>query len=198
MVGAFGRSRLDSRTRLFVKLDSWHTLALPLFRRAFPSVPWVFLYRDPVEVLVSQLRERGMQMVPGMMPPALYGLTSDEGTSAAEYCTRVLEKVCRAVLDVHDNGGGLLVNYRDLPEAVWTTVLPHLGVACGDDEREIMAHAARVDAKRPGLPFASDTEDKQREATGLVRTIAERHLGDVYRRLEVAALAAPLVRGIRL
>ena len=96
MVGAFGRSRLDSRTRLFVKLDSWHTLALPLFRRAFPSVPWVFLYRDPVEVLVSQMRQRGMQMVPGMMPPHLYGLEGDEGMSAAEYSARVLEKICRA------------------------------------------------------------------------------------------------------
>jgi hypothetical protein len=190
MIGAFGRRRHGDERRLFVKLDSWHTLALPLFLRAFPSVPWVFVYRDPVEVLVSQMRERGMQTVPGMLPPGLSGLAYTEGMSGAEYCARVLETICRAVLDAHGNGHGLLVNYRDLPEAVWTTLLPHFGVASADDDRRVMADAARVDAKRPGLPFTSDTEDKQREATELIRTMAERHLGDVYRHLELLRSAA--------
>jgi hypothetical protein len=61
MSAAFGRRG----GRPFVlKLDAWHALALPLFRRAFPDTPWVFLYRDPVEVLVSHMRQRGSQMLP--------------------------------------------------------------------------------------------------------------------------------------
>jgi hypothetical protein len=56
MVGALGRLRCGDEANYFIKLDSWHTLALPLFRRVVPDVPWIFLYRDPVEVLVSQLR----------------------------------------------------------------------------------------------------------------------------------------------
>ena len=52
MIAAF-TGRLGGENRhCVVKLDSWHVLALPLFRRAFPQVPWVFLYRDPIDVMV--------------------------------------------------------------------------------------------------------------------------------------------------
>lgn len=44
--------------RLFIKLDAWHILSLPLLRRVFPGVPCYFVFRDPVEVMVS-LRTRG-------------------------------------------------------------------------------------------------------------------------------------------
>jgi len=67
-----------------VKLDSWHTIALPLFRRAFPAVPWVFLYATPVEVMVSQLRMPGLQMLPEGIGPQLYGIERSYGGA----CTR--------------------------------------------------------------------------------------------------------------
>ena len=79
MVAAFGRRRGGRERHYFIKLDSWHTLALPLFRRAFPSVPWVFLYRDPVEVLVSQMRQRGAQTVAEIIPPSFYGIDGSDG-----------------------------------------------------------------------------------------------------------------------
>ncbi|HXK21105.1 MAG TPA: sulfotransferase family protein, partial [Myxococcota bacterium] len=74
LVGALGRPRADGERRLFVKLDSWHVHALPLLRRAFPDVPWIFLLRDPLELLVSHRRERGAQMIPGALTLAAAGL----------------------------------------------------------------------------------------------------------------------------
>lgn len=120
LVMAYGRRRAGSERHTFVKLDSWHTLALPLFRRAFPSVPWLFLYREPIEVLVSQMRQRGTQMVAEIMPPSLYGIDNAGGMRAEEYCARVLNRICTAVIDNYGAGGGLLVNYRELPGAIWT------------------------------------------------------------------------------
>ena len=94
IIGALGQKRSGNEQRYFVKLDCWHTLALPLFRRAFPAVPWVFLYRDPVEVLVSQLRIPGTQMIPGSVGPDLYGLERSYGPGTAEdYYAQVLAKV---------------------------------------------------------------------------------------------------------
>src|SRR3954471_8081828 len=86
MVGTYGRRAERRGGPFFVKLDSWHTLALPLFRAAFPTVPWVFLYRDPVEILVSQIRQRGAQTVPQLMSPAFYGLETGSDAPAEEYC----------------------------------------------------------------------------------------------------------------
>ena len=38
-----------------MKFSSWNVLYLPLVRAAFPVVPWVFVYRHPVEVMVANL-----------------------------------------------------------------------------------------------------------------------------------------------
>lgn len=184
MVTAFGRRRGGGERHYFIKLDSWHTLALPLFRRAFPSVPWVFLYRDPVEVLVSQMRQRGTQMVSEIISPSLYDIDDAAAMRGEEYCARVLNKICSAVVDNNGEGGRLVVNYRELPDAFWTRILPHFGVAYSECEREAMRLAARYDAKAPSFEFANDTEAKQREASELIRTLADRHLGGVYRQLE--------------
>lgn len=192
MVAAFGRKRSGGERDYFIKLDSWHTLALPLFRRAFPTVPWVFLYRDPVEVMVSQMRQRGTQMVSEIISPSLYGIDDAEGMRGEEYCARVLNKICTAVVDNNGEGGGLLVNYRELSDAFWTRILPHFGVACSERERDAMSRAARYDAKAPNFEFANDTAAKQREATELIRTLADRHLGGVYRQLEDLAGGTPL------
>lgn len=182
MIAAYGRRRAGDEQHYVVKLDSWHTLALPLFARTFPAVPWVFLYRDPVEVLVSQLRQPGSQMVPEFVPPSRYGI--EEGALGAEYCARVLEKTCRAVIENAGIGRGLMVNYRELPEAVFTKIMPHFGMACGKGEREAMRLAAERDAKSPSFTFAADGAAKQREASDDLRAIAERHIGGVYRELE--------------
>ena len=47
-----------------------------------------------------------------------------------------------------------------------------------------MAAAARYDAKAPQFAFAGDAQAKQQEATAGLRGIADRHVADVYRRLE--------------
>ncbi|NYT41169.1 aspartyl beta-hydroxylase [Sphingomonas sp. R-74633] len=150
--------------RLFVKLDSWHTRALPLLRRAFPQVPWIFLHRDPVEVLVSHRRERGFQTVPGLIPLDWFGLEPDDATlPEAEYIARVLERICEpAIAQAAD--GGLLLDYTELPQAFFTRILPHFGLTPTPDERATMDAAARRNSKEPDTGFQPDGEAKQREA----------------------------------
>ncbi len=185
IIGALGQQRSGDERHYFIKLDCWHTVALPLFRRAFPAVPWVFLYRDPVEVLVSQLRMPGTQMLPLGIGPNLYGIERSYGPGTAEdYYARVLAKVVEPVLQHYSAGGGLLVNYRQLPDALFTSILPHFGVTCSEADRAAMANAARFDAKMPGSAFAPDSEAKQQEATEAARAAAGRWLGEVYGLLE--------------
>jgi hypothetical protein len=186
IVGALGQPRGGER-RLFVKLDCWHTLALPLFRRAFPGVPWVFLYRDPIEVMVSQRRLPGMQMIPGALGPELLGIAPTPDRPD-DYCARVLARICEPIEQQIALGGGLLVNYRDLPAALWTTILPHFGVATSEQDRAAMAAAARYDAKEPSFEFTPDAETKQRAASAATRAAASERLGDIYGRLEALRL----------
>jgi hypothetical protein len=145
-----------------------------------------FLYRDPVEVLVSQLRIPGTQMLPGGIGPNLYGIERSYGPGTAEdYYARVLAKVTEPAAAQYFEGGGLLVNYRQLPDALFTAILPHFGVACGEADRTAMMEAARYDAKTPGFEFEPDSGAKQQAATPTARAAADRWLGELYRRLEV-------------
>jgi hypothetical protein len=188
MVGALGQPRDGAERHFFVKLDSWHALALPLFRRAFPTVPWIFLYRDPVEVLVSQIRQRGIHTVHGLTGDAVFGFPASHATQPPEtYCAEVLARICDAVLREYAPGAALLVNYRQLPAALWSDVLPHFGLSCSDGDRAAMADAARYDAKHRELPFVDDSAAKQALATNKIRSAAG-PLGALHARLEALRL----------
>jgi hypothetical protein len=184
IVGALGQKRCGDERHYFIKLDCWHSVALPLFRRAFPSVPWIFLYRDPVEVMVSQLRMPGAHMLPHGVGPTFHAIERSYGPGMAEdYFAQVLGKICEPAVQ-HLGEGGLLVNYRELPEAVFSTILPHFGVAPGAADRAAMMAATRFDAKVPAFDFAADSAAKQQAASPAARAAAERWLGGLYGRLE--------------
>jgi hypothetical protein len=84
-------------------------------------------------------------------------------------------------------GSDMLVNYQELPGALWTRVLPHFGVPCSADDRAAMAEAARYDAKNPGQPFSLDPDAKRNAATDQIRSVAERLAGR-HARLEALRL----------
>lgn len=189
MVGVLGRDRSGDARHYVVKLDSWHALALPLFRHAFPDTPWIFQYRDPAEILVSQMRMRGIQATPGTMARDLYGIVGGEDMPAEEYCARAFACICAVVLDHARSGDGLLVNYASLPGAVEDEILAHFGIEADADGRAAMNAVAGRDAKAPSLPFAADTEAKQKEASEAIRAAVADHLAEPYRRLEAMRLA---------
>lgn len=190
MVAALGQPRHAGQRRMFVKFDAWSALALPVIREAFPAVPWIFLYREPVEILVSHARHRGAHLTPGVLPPALFGLAKVDGCPPGpllgleDYGARVLAAIAEAALAAADGPGGALVNYAQLPSFVLDDLPPrwHLPLDAGDLER--MRAAARMDAKNPVLPFEDDRDAKRRAATPEIRAAAERHLAGVYARLE--------------
>lgn len=191
IVGVLGQQRTAHAQNYMVKLDCWHTTELDVFRQAFPDVPWIFLYRDPVEVLVSQLRMPGMHMIPGMLGPRLFA--SEGAVSAAnpeDYRAQVLAQLCAPVVEPRASGKLLLINYSQLPQAVWTRILPHFDVDFSDDDRSVMAAAARYDAKMPKSRFRPDSKSKQREATVSIRAIANQRLGKIYSQLEALRTSA--------
>ena len=147
MVAALGRNRSGDARRYFIKTDAWHILALPLFRAAFPSVPWVFLYRDPIEVIVSQMRMSGMMAVPNELSPEMFGIDMADAIPSPDYCSRVMAALCAAAVEGYAAGGGILVNYSELPDAVSGRLLDHFGIEPGADDLAAMTEATRRDVE---------------------------------------------------
>jgi hypothetical protein len=186
MVSALGRRRRPEQRHLFIKFDSWHTLFLPLIRLAFPTVPRLFLYREPIEVLVSQHNQRGPQMIPGVLEPALFGWDAlvVQQMPFEDYGGCVLAKICEAALQGLAEGNEKLVDYRQLPAIVWPKLMEFLGISCRPDEVHQMVAVSRLNAKNPALSFEPDTLQKNQGASDELREIARRRLDAVYRKLE--------------
>ncbi len=138
-VRALGRRRTGAERAYVLKLDPWATYDLPLLRRAFPDTPWLFLSRDPVEVLVSHRLQSGMQMLPTVVPPELFG--TDLGTASMlsfeEYGALVLGAGCRQALAYRDEHA-LFLDYRELRSGGFERVLDWFGIDAGDAERAAM------------------------------------------------------------
>ncbi len=191
VISALGRRRGVQESRFFIKFDSWHTVDLGLIRQAYPEVPWLFLYRDPIEVLVSHRRQPGAQMVPGMVGPGWLGLdlAAVAAMTLEEYAVRVLTTICEAAL-AHRSDGGLFVNYRQLPDAACTEIPAHFGITFDAEELARMRQAAGFDAKTPALTFVADAVSKQAAATAEMRRLSERWLAPLYVKLEACRLGA--------
>jgi hypothetical protein len=186
LVAALGRQRHPEEKHLFIKFDCWHVMLLPLIQRAFPDVPWMYLYREPVEVMASGQKQLGGQMIPGVLQPALFGW--DAATvgkmSLYEYAARVLAKLCEAGLAHARAGSGKLANYRQLPATLWPELLKYWQVDFSEADVARMLEAAQLDAKNPVLPFAPDSQSKQQSVSPELRQFTHDWLDGIYAQLE--------------
>ena len=184
IVTALGNSVSGDPRRFVLKMDSWHVLDLPVIRRAFPGVPSIMVYRDPVEVLVSHERTPGWMMVP-IHAEKLLSLTVDEAVTLPheDYRARILERFLGAMLR-DDDPACRLVNYAELPSAAMESIPLWFGIDLGSHDRRMMSGAARRDAKEPYQQHTPDSAEKQRRAGAAIRTAAAVRLLPLYQALE--------------
>ena len=186
LVSALGQPRAGSETQMFVKFDNWHLLDLPLIRKAFPEVPWIFLFRDPVEILVSIATSPAPHAIPGMMKLGVQDLDAAQPGLAkvADHSARVLRLLSESALARLKQGDlGLAVHYDELPQAMHTRIASHFGLALSAEETELMRSQSRFNAKSPGMEFEKDSQTKQDKATPEIRAAVERELAPLYREL---------------
>jgi hypothetical protein len=154
-------------------------------------VPWIFLYREPLEVMSALLSIRSDSLPPGLIESRL--LDQDIETVRAmrpsEFWARVLGSRMEAALKAYAVGRARLVNYSELPEAIWSSLPGFFGTSCSASEIETMKSASRFNAKDPSSLFVDDVERKRSTATDEVRGHVDRLLMPLYERLEAIRLA---------
>ena len=193
-LGTYGQPRRPSERHFVLKMtDGTANIHLPEFRAAYADTPWIFVYRDPVEVMVSISRQstgtmgnwmrnrlRGAERL-GM--PAL----SNPGLWPEEFMARTLRKFCSnavAAARATPRGKFLAVNYSRLPEAVWETIAPHFGISLTQRERELMEVQARYSSKRRDtVEFTADSKVKQETAAPWLVNLARRFVEPVIEEL---------------
>lgn len=152
LILALGQRRGPGERHFFIKLDSWHLPHIDLLRAAFPHTPCWFLYREPEAILASHQRQRGPQMVPGLVAPLTRQALAPGDLDG--YCTLVLSGFFELALR---HGDALrLLHYRQLTGGQWEQVLARLGVRCGAQEWRAMRQRAGFHSKAGGAAFQGD------------------------------------------
>lgn len=188
MFAALASDRTGDTRRRFLKTDCWHAGTLPLLRAAWPDTPWIFLFRDPLAVLQSHDVRPGSQTLPGPHA-AMVGLDPAGEIPSMDFTARVLAATCHAAADHAALGGGLFLDYAELPGAIVTRILPHFGITPTAAELAALAQATRRDAKQPGIPFDPASRPAPQQASAELREAAQRHLGPALERLRALAAA---------
>jgi hypothetical protein len=157
IVGALGQKRFPEERHFFIKVDSWHIGSLQLFRKAFPDTPFIFTYRKPEQVLASHQRQRGPQMVPGLVDPALLDLDAEPLMPGEldKYSVKVLRHFFKAACEQENEL--ILLNYSQLPHIVWTGLLDLFSISLSPAELEAMKIRSGLHSKN-AAKFTGDPE----------------------------------------
>ena len=105
-----------SPKNVYIKCDSWHIHFYEFYRKVFPHTPFLLLYREPAAVLASHQKQRGMQSVPGLLEPELFGLDSNQINPADldGYLLQVLESYFYKMQLIASNDKNVfLFNYKN-------------------------------------------------------------------------------------
>jgi hypothetical protein len=171
-----------------VKFTSWNVLFLDIVRAAFPGVPWLFLYRDPLEVMASHQRHPAgwlanedfcTSLTQAARLPSLAGLDVDQR------CAAMLAAYGQAVLDVGPASINLL-NFNQLPAALGADVPGRLGVETTPAQQARIADASRIYSKDPtrSVVFDAERERRERPITDRQREVHIPYTRPVYTALE--------------
>jgi len=185
LLAALGQPRRESDRQLFLKTDCWHMVHIDRLLTAFPGTPWVFIYRNPVEVLVSHQRMPGWHLVPGSMTghgmqPPDEAMNNSLGHGA--WVLSVILDQARQATERH--GNGLLLNYSELPEALESKLAAHFGLDLTGLSSENLRAVAGHHSKQRDTTFHPDSAEKRAAADAHILDLTDRWLNKPYQLLE--------------
>jgi hypothetical protein len=189
VVHALGQRRRGSEQHVFIKFACTSFAQIERIKRIWPQVPWIFLYRDPIETIVSNVNDpptwlldddwRVLASIMGVKPGDVAAM------SLEERCARSIGSFYSQAYSLA-NDDGMLLNYNQLSVAVLSNVLEFFKVSPSARELEAIARTSRVYAKEVSGTrlFVADADAKQKLASDLIREMAARWANEPYQRLE--------------
>jgi len=176
-------SRTGDEQNLIIKFFSGSTIFLPLIMKMFPDVPRIFLYRNPIEVLVSNLEmpDQFWFYHPLITNSNLREVT-EENTPLVN-CANALSNICKHFVDTFDHNS-MAINYTKLTDIkTIKKIIKHFKLSFTEIEISKMLSVTKNHSKE-GQEFINDTHNKQANATIKVKNIANQILFPVYEQLE--------------
>lgn len=195
--------RSSYHTRCFFKFQSVNAPRIRIFAAAFPETPWAFVFREPVQVMMSHFKggtghavclrarnrpEKGHKKI-------ISELGETDHLSAEEFCAVHLAYLSECAYSAYTStANGLLLNYEDLPEILPMKILKdHFRAPVDSEGQARMLEVSKMYSKgRKSSPikgeFTGDNEQKEKAASTAVKDAATRFLYPSFRKLSAASV----------
>jgi hypothetical protein len=171
---------------LFIKTDSWHIFFHRQLRQLYPKVPFILIYRSPDEVFRSHRKVPGMQAVPGMLEPQLFGFKTespdqDHGIYLANVLTSYLSKYIEVAAD--DNLC-MFLNYNEGPMQMIKKIAAFSNIHLKQQDLQKMEERSQYHSKKPGERFSEEAvleiPSCLNKAMELYHTLDEKIMSTLY------------------
>jgi len=148
-LGCFVRPDGNRLLRAYLKCTSWTVLIAGTMAECTPSVPGVFIHRDPLLVLASIHRAAPGWAQSGSDLAARFGIVSS--ADPLEQAVHFLAAFLRSALDAEAHGILKLVAYPNILDRFINGDLPaYFGYEVDEATRVRMIAAAKYHSKEPG------------------------------------------------
>ncbi len=186
-MSALGQRRFGTERHVFVKFACSSILQFQRIRKIWPRVPALFLYRHPVDVIVSNLENIPEWMTIDSNPAvsaAIVGVEQAELASLGqeEFCARALGRFYSAAGSILDENL-LLVNYADLSPGTLPRLISYFRISISAGEATAIMQVARRYSKDSSRAFTAEDRLKKENASIKTREMAERWAVAAYQRL---------------
>jgi hypothetical protein len=210
VVSALGQPRLGVEENYVTRFSPKDVLELPFIKKVFPEVPCVFLYRNPLEVVVSDLIDLdSYKGISELVRQVLHLSAMDITQTRSEYshfAKQILDFSASEIATMSDeeflarrNGlyakaalcfldpGDLLINYDQLlSEAGLNQVLNFFAIQVSDSEMTKMLDQLKIYSKEnlKARDYKDDRVDKQKMVSARLRDAIDQWAMEPYLKLE--------------
>lgn len=169
----------------FVKFSSGCIHSVGDVRSVFPNVREVFLYRDPLEVIVSNLKQPYQGWI---WEEKLTGVPAAQASECcvAELIARAIGRKLAAMAEAYRPDQTLLLNYSEIDHSLPARLAHFFGITLTDEVEAGMRQRLSIDAKHAAgrKPFVPDGHAKRRAASSRIRQLCQRFAEPQYEMLE--------------
>jgi hypothetical protein len=211
VISALGQPRLGVEENYIIRFSPFNILSLPFIKKVFPEVPWVFLYRHPLEVVVSDLIDlESYRNIPELVRQILnlsalditrmgpeyshlakqildFSASEIATMSDEEFLARRNRAYSQMAYQYFDNKNTLLINYDQLlSQSGLHQVINFFQLDVSDSEMTRMLDHLKFYSKEnlQQKVYKDDRAYKQKIASQRVRDLIDRWAMEPYLKLE--------------
>lgn len=178
-----GEGGKTSKSQVLIKWNAWDIFSWTMIRKLYPQIPVVLLIRNPEEILASHHRNAGRHMSGDPSLICANPVFGETNSSLLDFRIGVLGALQKAMLDVSDDDGVIVIDYRQLNAAGIQRISDYFKITLENEALNRIQQRMQRHSKEPDRQFAPDSLQKQQVFNRAEQVQIDQYLAPSYQQL---------------